>query len=136
MQRDLALRIRGILRVILSLFFSYALFLFIYQSIKNYSSEELSILLGHVTSAIIILWFSIAMLLNGFKEIKFIEIKYKTYLMSFLFTVGSVYVLLNEITDQKRLSVIIFGMLVLSLLSYLSFCDARFFRLKKKSVSV
>lgn len=71
MQKDLALRIRGVLRVILSLFFSYALFSVIYDSIKNYSLEELSILLGQVTSAVIILWFSIAMLLNGFKEIKY-----------------------------------------------------------------
>lgn len=136
MKRDSVLRIRGILRVILALLFSYALFSVIYSAIKNYLSEELSILLGHITSATIILWFSIAMLLNGIKEIKFIEIKYKTYLIGFLFIVAFVYFLLNEITDQRRLSVIIFDTMVLSLLIYLSFCDVRFFRLKKKSLSV
>lgn len=136
MQRDSIVRIRGLIRVTLSLLFSYALFFVIYNNVKNYPSEELSTLLGHITSAIIVLWFSIAMLLNGIREIKFFEIKYKTYLISVLFIIGFIYVLTNEITDQKRLSVIIFGAIVLSLLSYLSFRDARFFRLKKKSISI
>lgn len=127
-------KIRGTIRIILSLLLIYSSINVFYTDIVIRFNDPTEVLVGHVCGLAIVLYFSTSLFLNGVIEFRQEKLKYKTYFPTMVATIVFVYFLIQEILDRKDITVALFVSLLILLFGYLTVYDFLYFKKVNKSI--